>query len=74
MEVLHHNGGFLMDRIAIGFHIIPENCLGTLFIEFGVILDGFRQLIIALHRGVILQNIQNEAFLNGLLHGVNVVR
>ena len=74
MEVLHHNGGFLMDRIAIGFHIIPENCLGTLFIEFWVILNSFRQLIIALYRGVILQNIQNEAFLDGLLHGVNIVR
>ena len=43
-------------------------------VELGVILDRLREPVIALHRGVARQHVEDEAFLDGLLHGVAVER
>ncbi len=43
-------------------------------VELGVVVDGFRQLVIGFVRRVILEYIQDEAFLHRLPHRVEVER
>ena len=51
-----------------------DRCLGTGCIVFGVISDCLLNLPIRLVRRVVVEHIQDEAFLNRLAHGVEMER
>src|SRR6266705_2255507 len=57
--------------------IVTLNVLAKLFlclfgVEFRIGLHSFHKLVIAVDRSVVLENIEDEAFLNRLLHRVAV--
>ena len=74
MEVIHHHGSLLGDHIRISLDKATQFFLGALFVEHRIVLDLLGNLIPAVDRRIVLQDVKDEAFLNGLLHGVNMER
>jgi len=74
VKMFYHHSRFLGNGIAVAFHKAAQLFLRPLLIEHRVILDGLHQLIEAVDRRVVLQHIQNESFLDRLLHRINVER
>ena len=72
MKMIYHHSRFLGNGIAVAFHKAAQLLLCPLLIEHRVILDGLHQLIEAVDRRVVLQHIQNESFLDRLLHRINM--
>ena len=52
--------------------VAAQLLLGPLRVELGVVFDCLDQLVVAVDRRVVLQHVQDEALLDGLLHGVAV--
>ena len=74
VKMIYHHSRFLCNGIAVAFHKAAQLLLRPILIEHRVILDGLHQLIEAVDRRVVLQHIQNESFLDRLLHRINVER
>ena len=78
-KVVYNDGGLFLDRFGAAFHIPADFLLRLVAVKFWIFLslaDDFRfnDLVVTLVRRVIFQHIQDKAFLNGLAHGVIVVR
>ena len=74
MEVIHHHGSLLGDDIRIPLDKGTQFFLGALFVEHRIVLDLLGNLVPAVNRRIVFQDVKDEAFLNGLLHGVNMER
>ena len=72
MEMLNHHGGFLFDGEGGTYDKTPKFLLRPFFVEHGVILDGLHQAIKAVDGCIVGEYIENESFLNGLLHGIDM--
>ena len=72
MEMLNHHFCFLCDGIRITFYKGTQLLLRSLLVEHRVILHRLHEFIVAGNRCVVFQHVENEAFLNGLLHRVHV--
>ena len=72
VEVIDHDFGLLPDRVVVAFDIAANLFARPVAVEFGVILDLFGNVVVTVDWRVALQYIQDEAFLNRLLHGVAV--
>ena len=73
-KMIHHDVGFFLNGSRVFTNILPQDCLRLAFLNQRVILCHLVEVPISLVGGVILENIKNEALLNGLLHGVEVER
>ena len=71
-EVVHHDLGLVADGLAVALHVAAQLLAGLLHVELGIALDGLGQAVVALHRRVVFQHVEDEAFLNRLLHRVAV--
>ena len=74
VEVIHHDLRLEPDRMLMALHVAAELLLGALAVELGITLHLLDELVVALHRCVVAQHIEDEALLNGLLHRVAVER
>ncbi|GEM_PF-6227346 len=82
----HLERNFLRNYLSDFVSILPRNIaelvvertaqllLGFPGVEERVVLQSLGQTVVALHRGVVLQHIEDEALLDGLFHGVAVER
>ncbi len=74
MEVIDHDLGLAADSVVVPLDVAAQLLLGAFDVVFGVVLNGFHQPVVARNRRVLLQHVENEPFLDGLLHGVAVER
>ena len=58
----------------MAFHIAPQLAAGPFAVEQRISLDRFRQPVVTADRRVVLQHIENELFLDRLLHCVHMKR
>ena len=72
VEVVHHDFSFEPDRVLVFLHVAAQLPPRPLGVEFRVVFHGLDQPVIAVHRGVVLQHIDDEAFVYRLLHGVGM--
>ena len=72
VEVVHHDLCLEADGVVVALDKAPQLALRLAGVELRVVLDRLGELVVALHRRVVLQHVQDEAFLDGLLHGVAV--
>ena len=70
VEMFHHHGSLLCNNVRIALDKSTQFLLRTLLIKHRVILDRLHDLIPAVNGRIIAQHIQNESFLNRLLHGI----
>ena len=73
-EVIHHDLGLVADGLAMALHIAAQFLARLLHVELRVAFDGLGKPVIAFHRRVVLEHVEDEALLNRLLHGVAVKR
>ena len=71
-EVVEHDLGFGLDGAGVVLDVGAQLFLGFGAIEYWVIGDGFLDFVVAAVGGVIGEHIEDEAFFNGLLHGVKM--
>lgn len=71
-KVVHHDLGLVTNGLAVALDIAAQFLAGLLHIEFGIAFDGLGHAVVAFHRRVVLEHVEDEAFLNRLLHGVAV--
>ena len=74
VEMIDHDLDLAADRMVIALDIVPQFLGGALGVEFRVGVDGLDQPVIAVDRRVIAQHIEDEPFLDRLLHCVAVER
>src|SRR5688572_10235008 len=74
MEVINHDLALESDCVVVAFHIASQFLLGPFLVKFGIRIDRLGQSVIALYRGVLLQNIEDEPLLDGLFHRVRMER
>ena len=72
MEVVHHDLGLEANRVIVALDEAPQLLPRLVDIEFRVVLDRLGELVVARHRRVVRQHVQDEALLDRLLHGVAV--
>ena len=72
VEVVHHDLGLEADRVVVALDVAPQLLLRLVDVELRVVLDRFGELVVAHHRRVVRQHVQDEALLDRLLHGVAV--
>ena len=72
VEVVDHDLGLEADRVVVALDEAPQLLLRLAGVELGVVLHLLGEPVVAGHRGVVLQNVQDEALLDGLLHRVAV--
>ena len=72
VEVVDHDFGLEADGVVMVFDVAAQLSGGAAGVELGVLLDRFDEAVVAVDRGVVRQHIHDEAFLDGLLHGVAV--
>ena len=72
VEVVHHDLGLEADGVVVPLDKAPQLLLGSFGVELRVVFHGLGELVVALHRCVVLQHVQDEALLDRLLHGVAV--
>ena len=70
MEVVNHDLALQPDRMVVALHIPPQLLLGLLSIELRIAFDLGNQLVVAVHRRVGLEHIEDEPFIHRLLHRV----
>ena len=73
-EVVDHDLGLEPDRVIIALDVVAKLLGGTPGIELGIGLDRLHELVVAIYRHVALENIEDETFVDGLLHRVAVER
>ena len=74
VEVVDHDLGLEPDGVVVALDVAAQLLLRPLGVELRVALDLLDQLVVALDRRVVLQHVQDEALLDGLLHRVAVER
>ena len=74
MEVVHHDFGLHADGVLVVLDVAAQLLPGPLGVELRVALRRLDQPVVAVHRRVVLQHVNDEAFLNRLLHAVDVER
>ena len=74
VKVIDHDLGLEPDRVVVALDVAAQLLLRPLGVELGVVLDRLDQPVIAVDRRVVPQHIQDEAFLDRLLHRVAVER
>ena len=74
VEVVDHDLGLQPDRVVVALDIAAQLLLRPLGVELRVVLDRLHQLVVAVDRRVVLEHVEDEAFLDGLLHRVAVER
>ena len=74
VEVVHHDLRLQADGVVVALHVTPQFPLRLSGIEFRIVLDRLGQPVIARHRRVVLDDVHDEALLDGLLHRVAVER
>ena len=72
VEVFYDDFSFLGDWVFVAFDKCFECFLSFFLVKEGVIFDSFDEFVVTFYRGVILENIEDEVFLNGLFHCVGV--
>ena len=72
VEVVDHDLGLEANRVLVALDVLAQLLLRPLGVELGVVLDLLDELVVALHRRVAAQHIEDEALLDGLLHRVAV--
>ena len=72
VEVVHHDLGLEPDRVVVALDIPAQLLLRLLGVELRVVLDLLDQLVVAVHRRVGLEHVEDEALLDRLLHRVAV--
>ena len=71
-EVIDHDLGLHINGLGAGFNKGFQLLLGLGGIEQRVVLHRLLHLVVALVRGVLLKHVEDELFLDGLLHGIQV--
>ena len=74
VEVIHHDLGLEANGVIVPLDKSTQLALRLPGVELRVVLDGLGKSEIALNRRVVLQHVHDEAFLDGLLHGVAMER
>ena len=72
IEVRKHHFCFGLDGLGLSFHVAAQHLLGTLGFVFRIALDAFGEFVVTAVGGVVSEHVQNESFLDGLLHAVEV--
>ena len=72
VEMVDHDLRLFADGMVMGFDIAPQLLLRPLGVELRVILHRLHEPVVALDRRVVLQHVEDEALLDGLLHRVAV--
>ena len=72
VKMIDHDLGLEVDRVVVALHIAPQLLPGLAGVELRIILDLLDQLVVAVDRGVVLEHVEDEFFLDRLLHGVTV--
>ena len=72
MEVVDHDLGLQADRVVVALDEAPQLLLRLPDVELRVVLHRLGEPVVAGHRRVVRQHVQDEALLDGLLHGVAV--
>ena len=72
VEVVHHDLGLEADRVVVALDEAAQLLLRLVHVELRVVLDHLGELVVAHHRRVVRQHVQDEALLDRLLHGVAV--
>ena len=74
MEVIHHDFRLVADGVLVPFHVAPQLLPGLVGVELRVVRHGLGQPVVAVDRCVVLEHVQDEPLLDGLLHAVDVKR
>ena len=74
MKVVHHDLRLLGNGVFMPFNIEAELFFRLLHIKIRVVFHRLGEEVVTLHRGVVLKHIEDESFIDGLLHGVAVKR
>ena len=72
VEVVDHDLGLQADGVVVALDEAPQLLLRLLDVELRVVLHGLGEPVVAGHRRVVREHVQDEALLDGLLHGVAV--
>ena len=72
VEVIHHDLGLQPDGVVVVLHIPPQLLTRPLRVELRISLHRLHQAVVAVHRRVVRQHVDDEPFLDGLLHRVGV--
>ena len=72
VEVVHHDLRLEADGVLVILHVAAQLLPGPLGVELRVSLHHLDEPIVAVHGRVVLQHVDDEAFLDRLLHGVDV--
>ena len=70
--MVHHDLGLEADGVVVAFDVASQLLPGLLDVELRVVLHRFGKSVVALHRRVMPEHVQDESFLDRLLHGVAV--
>ena len=74
VEVVHHDFCLLTNGVRVSLNIGFELALRFFVVEFGVVFYGLDEVVITMIRRVVSQHVEDETFLDGLLHCVAVER
>ena len=74
VEMLYNDTSLFLYRMRITFHIRAQDFIRSLFIKKRIITYSFYQVIVALIRCVIFQDIKNKLLLDCLLHCIHIMR
>jgi hypothetical protein len=74
VEVVDHDLGLEPDGVLVAFDIAAQFLLRIAGVELRVVRALLDQLVVAVHRRVGLEHVEDEALLDRLLHGVAVER
>ena len=74
VEVVDHDLGLEADGVVVALDVLAQLLLRLLRVELRVVLDRLDQLVVAVHRRVALEHVEDEALLDRLLHRVAVER
>ena len=70
VEVVDHDLRLQTDGVVVVLHVAAQLLPGPLGVELRVSLDRLDQAVVAVHRRVVLQHVDDEPLLDGLLHRV----
>lgn len=73
-EVVHDHLDFLLDGEVMGLVVSEKSSLRVVFKKGWVLLGVLYELKCLLDSHVVLKDVENETFLNGLFHGIDVER
>ena len=72
VEVVHHDLGLQPDGVVVVLHVAPQLLARPLGVELRVALHRLHQPVVAVHRRVVRDHVDDEPFLDRLLHRVGV--